>query len=112
MGRCLRKPSHGRCESKHSNFRGVFTAGRLADVRFEVRVQSLLHAMTEDVVYAKAIKSEICAPVSVSSSIAKRLDIDQAATAPADRDLDSVVDMMLDAVNCAHEPLNAEKFFG
>jgi hypothetical protein len=38
--------------------------------------------MTEDVVNAKAIESEICAAVSVSSSIAKRLGIDQAATAP------------------------------
>ena len=86
--------------------------GRLADVGFDVREQAFLHAMTEDVVNTSAIEGEIFAPASVRSSIAKRLGMEQAATASVDRHLDGVVDMMLDAVNRAHEPLTAERLFG
>jgi Fic family protein len=48
----------------------------------------------------------------VRSSIARRLGIDIGALAPADRNVEGVVEMMLDATQKFQTPLNAERLFG
>ena len=49
---------------------------------------------------------------AVRSSIARRLGVDIGALSPADRNVDGVVDMVLDATQQHAQPLNAERLFG
>jgi Fic family protein len=86
--------------------------GRLADVGFDVREQTCLSALTEDVVKSSAIEGEALSPESVRSSIARRLGIEYASLAPVDRHVEGVVDMMLDATSRADEPVVAQRLFG
>ncbi len=86
--------------------------GRLADVGMALRNEACLAALTDDVVKTSEIEGEHLDVESVRSSIARRLGVDIGALAPAERHVDGVVDMVLDAtVNC-HAPLSFERIFG
>lgn len=86
--------------------------GRLADVGFALRDQASLAALTEDVIKTSEIEGERLDATSVRSSIARRLGVDIGALAPADRHVDGVVDMILDATTNCHAPLTRERLFG
>ena len=86
--------------------------GRLADVGFALRDQASLAALTEDVIKTSEIEGERLDAASVRSSIARRLGVDIGALAPADRHVDGIVDMILDATTNCHAPLTRERLFG
>lgn len=86
--------------------------GRLADVGMSLRGQASLTALTEDVVKTSAIEGEVLNVASVRSSMARRLGVEVAATAPVDRHVEGMVDMVLDATANAAQPLTAERLFG
>ncbi|AZV92530.1 cell filamentation protein Fic [Bordetella sp. J329] len=86
--------------------------GRLADVGLSLRDDACLIALTEDVVQTSAIEGETLNVASVRSSVARRLGVDIGALAPADRHIDGIVDMILDATSNAMAPLSAERLFG
>lgn len=86
--------------------------GRLADVGLTLREQASLAALTDDVLKTSAIEGEALNPASVRSSIARRLGVDIGALAPADRHVDGVVDMVLDATSHATAPLTEARLFG
>jgi Fic family protein len=71
-----------------------------------------LAALTEDAVQTSAIEGETLNVASVRSSVARRLGVDIGALAPADRHVDGIVDMILDATSNAMAPLTAERLFG
>jgi Fic family protein len=86
--------------------------GRLTDVGMLLRDQASLSALTEDVIKTSEIEGEHLNVESVRSSIARRLGVDIGALAPADRHVEGVVDMVLDAtVNC-QSPVTRERLFG
>ncbi len=86
--------------------------GRLTDVGMALRDQASLSALTEDVVKTSEIEGEQLDVASVRSSIARRLGVDIGALAPADRHVEGVVDMVLDATANCHAPLSRERLFG
>ena len=86
--------------------------GRLADVGLALRDQASLAALTEDVVKTSEIEGEVLNVESVRSSIARRLGVDIGALLPADRHIEGVVEMVLDATSRSAEPLTAERLFG
>lgn len=86
--------------------------GRLADVGMGLRDQASLAALTEDVVKTSEIEGEVLVLESVRSSIARRLGVDIGAVAPVDRNVEGVVEMVLDATSRAASPLSAERLFG
>lgn len=86
--------------------------GRLADVGLGLRDRASLAALTDDVVETSAIEGETLDADTVRSSIARRLGVDIGALAPADRHVDGVVSMVLDATGRCGEPLTAERLFG
>lgn len=86
--------------------------GRLADVGMALRDEASLFALTEDVVQTSAIEGEMLNVASVRSSVARRLGVEIGALTPADRHVDGVVDMVLDATGKAMAPLTAERLFG
>src|SRR6218665_4100391 len=86
--------------------------GRLADVGLALRHQASLAALTEDVVKTSEIEGEVLNVESVRSSIARRLGVDIGAVAPVDRNVEGVVEMVLDATSHAAAPLTAERLWG
>jgi Fic family protein len=82
------------------------------DLGLDLRDQATLRVLTEDVLKTSEIEGEKLNPDSVRSSIARRLGVDIGALAPADRQVDGVVDMVLDATQRHHELLTQERLFG
>lgn len=78
----------------------------------KLRDEASLAALTEDVVQTSAIEGETLNVASVRSSVARRLGVDIGALAPADRHVDGIVDMILDATSKAMVPLTTERLFG
>ena len=87
-------------------------AGRMANVGLAQCDQATLQALTQEVVTTSAIEGEALDLDAVRSSIARRLGVDIGALAPADRQVDGVVDMVLDATQHCTQPLTPERLFG
>lgn len=87
-------------------------AGRMAELGLAQRDQATLQALTQEVITTSAIEGEALNLDAVRSSIARRLGVDIGALAPADRHVDGVVDMVLDATQQHTQPLTAERLFG
>jgi Fic family protein len=68
--------------------------------------------LTEDVVRSSEIEGEKLDTDQVRSSIALRLGMDVGGLVEADRNVDGVVDMMLDATTHYARPLTADRLFG
>ncbi len=86
--------------------------GRLEALGFRLRDEAVLVTLTQDVVTSSAIEGEVLNPEHVRSSIARRLGMDIGALAAADRIVDGVVEMMLDATQRFDAPLTAERLCG
>src|SRR5690606_405497 len=86
--------------------------GRLADLGFPLRDQATFAALTEDVLKTSEIESKVLKADYVRSSIARRLEMDIGGLAPVDRQVDGVVEMVLDAVSRSGEPLTAARLCG
>jgi Fic family protein len=79
---------------------------------FALREEAVLQTLTEDVVKSSEIEGEILDPDQVRSSIARRLGMDAAGLPPADRNVEGVVEMMLDATQKYQEQLSIDRLFG
>jgi Fic family protein len=86
--------------------------GRMEALGFDLKQEASLRTLTADVVKSSAIEGEILEPEEVRSSIARRLGIDVGGLPPASRDVEGIVEMMLDATQHYDAPLNAERLFG
>src|ERR1035437_9993895 len=86
--------------------------GRMEALGFTLRKEAVLQTLTLDVLKSSEIEGEILSPEQVRSSIARRLGMDIAGTFPADRHVEGVVEMMLDATQNFDKPLTAERLFG
>ena len=85
--------------------------GRMEALGFDLRQETHLHALTEDVVNSSAIEGDTLDPDQVRSSIARRLGMDMAGLVPADRHIEGIVEMMLDATERHDQPLSRERLF-
>lgn len=86
--------------------------GQMESIGFELQQKAVLDTLTEDVVKSSEIEGEKLSLAQVRSSIARRLGIDVGALTPADRNVEGVVEMMLDATRRYDQPLTAERLFG
>jgi Fic family protein len=87
-------------------------SGRMRDLGMGLRDQASLRVITEDVLQTSAIEGEHLNPETVRSSVARRLGVEIGALAPADRHIDGVVDMVLDATQQHGSPLTSERLLG
>lgn len=85
--------------------------GKMEGLGFALRQEASLHTLTNDVVKSSAIEGENLRPDEVRSSIARRLGMDIAGLVPASRDVEGIVEMMLDATQRFHTPLTKERLF-
>jgi Fic family protein len=86
--------------------------GRMEGLGFRLRSEAVLQTLTEDVLKSSEIEGEILDRDQVRSSIARRLGMDIGGLVPADRDVEGVVEMMLDATQHYEKPLTDERLFG
>ncbi len=86
--------------------------GRMAGLGFALREEAVLDTLTEDVLKSSEIEGEVLDKDLVRSSVARRLGMDIGALAPIDRNVEGVVEMMLDATQHYDKPLTAERLFG
>ena len=101
-------------------------AGKLADIRYAqgrllgrmeglglvLRREASLRVLTDDVVKSSAIEGEKLDSAEVRSSVARRLGIDVAGLVAPRRDVEGIVEMMLDATQQSSEPLTKARLFG
>ena len=86
--------------------------GRMEGLGFELRSEASLVTLTADVVKSSAIEGEVLDPGQVRSSIARRLGLDAGGFVQPSRDVEGIVEMMLDATRNHAEPLTANRLFG
>lgn len=86
--------------------------GRMEALGFPLRCEALLQTLTLDVLKSSEIEGEILDPNQVRSSIARRLGMDIGGLVSSDRDIDGVVEMMLDATQDFDKPLTKDRLFG
>lgn len=85
--------------------------GRMEGLGFELKREACLSTLTKDVVKTSAIEGENLNPEEVRSSIARRLGIDIAGLIPASRDVEGIVEIMLDATQQFAKPLTRDRLF-
>ncbi len=86
--------------------------GRMEGLGFRLREEAVLSTLTQDVLKSSEIEGEILDIEQVRSSLARRLGLDIGALTPADRHVEGVVELMLDATQKYEEPLTEERLFG
>lgn len=86
--------------------------GKLEILGFDLKEEANLITLTEDVIKTSEIEGEILDKDQVRSSIARRLGIDLQGLIPSDRNVDGVVEMMIDATKNADQSLTEDRLFG
>jgi Fic family protein len=86
--------------------------GRMEGLGFRLREEAVLDTLTQDVLKSSEIEGELLDRDQVRSSIARRLGMEMGALTPADRGVEGVVEMMLDAAHKYDEPLTEGCLFG
>lgn len=85
--------------------------GRMESLGFPQRDEAVLQTLTLDILKSSEIEGELLSAEQVRSSIARRLGMDIAGLIPADRRVDGVVEMALEATRNYAKPLTAERLF-
>jgi Fic family protein len=85
--------------------------GRMEGLGFQLRAEAVLRTLTEEVLKSSEIEGELLDKEQVRSSLARRLGMDIAGLVPTDRDVEGVVETMLDATQNYAAPLTKERLF-
>ena len=99
------------CKLADIRYRQGRLFGRMEGLGFELKREAGLITLTNDIVKSSAIEGENLNPEEVRSSIARRLGIDTAGLIPAGRDVEGVVEMMLDATQNFSKDLTKGRLF-
>jgi Fic family protein len=86
--------------------------GKMETLGFDLRAEASLVMLTADVVKTSAIEGESLNPDEVRSSIARRLGLDVAGLPPASRNVEGIVEVMLDATGNFEATLTKDRLFG
>jgi len=86
--------------------------GRMEGLGFLLRAEAQLSTLTADVVQSSAIEGEKLDTEEVRSSIARRLGLEYAGAAVAGRDVEGIVEMMLDATQNYAQSLTMDRLHG
>lgn len=87
--------------------------GRMEGLGFKLREEAMLRTLTEEAVKSSEIEGEVLDKDQVRSSIARRLGMDAGAlTATIDRNVEGIVDVILDATRNYDKSLTEDRLFG
>lgn len=85
--------------------------GKMEALGFELRNEAQLESLSQDVIKSSEIEGEILDKDQVRSSLARRLGIEISGLIDSDRNVDGVVEMMLDATQNYDQELNEKRLF-
>ena len=85
--------------------------GKMESLGFELRDEANLVTLTLDVLKSTEIEGQLLNPEQVRSSLAKRLGLDLPGLIDSDRDVEGVVDMMIDATQNFDSKLTIDRLF-
>ena len=86
--------------------------GGMESIGFQLREEVVLETLTQDVLKSNEIEGEMLDQALVRSSVARHLGVEAAAASRADRNVEGVVDMMIDATQKFDQPLTKQRLFG
>ncbi len=86
--------------------------GKMQSIGFENSQKAKLNVLTEDVIKSSEIEGLKLNIEQVRSSIAKRLGLDAGGDIYVERDVQGIVDMMLDATIHYDKPIDEDRLFG
>jgi Fic family protein len=92
-------------------YRQGLLVGQMKALGFQLQTEAVLQTLTEDVLKSSEIEGEHLDREQVRSSIARRLGIDIGGLTTADRQVEGVVEMMLDATQHYGKLLTSERLF-
>jgi len=110
-------PNFGWDDNKLINLLGIVRnlqgrlIGQMEAIGFSLRGEAILDTLTNDVVKSSLIEGEILDSEQVRSSIARKLGMDIAGLVPSKREVDGIVEMMLDATQNYNKELTKETLF-
>jgi Fic family protein len=78
---------------------------------FNIQAAAVLDTLTEDVIKSSQIEGENLQRPQVRSSIARRLGMDVSGLPIPERNVEGVVEMMMDATQNANKPLSTSRLF-
>jgi len=85
--------------------------GHMEALGFNLQQEAVLQTLTADVLKSSEIEGEKLDAGQVRSSVARRLGMDVGGLKPADRQVEGVVEMMLDATRRYNQSLSEERLF-
>jgi Fic family protein len=85
--------------------------GHMENLGFPFKEEAVLQTLTQDVIKSSEIEGEILDVDQVRSSLARRLGLETGGLVPSSRDVDGVVEMMLDATQHYQNLLTKERLF-
>lgn len=85
--------------------------GKMGALGFELQNQANLEILTLEIIKSTEIEGEILDPEQVRSSIARRLGLDVSGLVHSERNVDGVVEMLLDATRNFDKELAKERLF-
>lgn len=89
-----------------------YLMGKMDTLGFDIRNSANLKILTENIIKSFEIEGETLNTQEVRSSIARRLGIDIAGEVSVSRNIDGVVEMMLDATKKYNSPISHERLIG
>lgn len=85
--------------------------GKMDALGFNLQNEAYLISLSEDVLKSSEIEGEVLDPNQVRSSIARKLGLDIAGSVLSDKNVDGVVEMMIDATKKWQSPLTKNRLF-
>lgn len=89
-----------------------YLLGKMDALGFDVKNNALLQVLTENIIKSSEIEGQILDKQAVRSSVARRLGIDFGGEVSFSRDVDGVVEMMLDATQNYTDKMTKERLIG
>jgi Fic family protein len=86
--------------------------GQMKGLGFHHQQEAVLQTLTKDVLKTSEIEGEKLDAEQVRSSVARRLGLDIGGLKTVDRNIEGIVEMMLDATGHYDRPLTDERLFG
>ena len=85
--------------------------GKMELLGFDLRNEALLDTLTLDVLKSSEIEGEVLDLDQVRSSIARKLGMELAGSVDSDRNVDGIVEMMIDGTQNCFKPLTTDRLF-
>lgn len=94
-----------------ARFRQGLLLGKMSSLGFSFQALAGLETLAQEVVKSHAIEGASLDAQAVRSSLARRLGVDIGGLAPTDRQIDGIVELMLDATQNFAQPITAQRLF-